>query len=102
MPIYDPARGEMTKQRDNYYPVVRAKDLFQIPDGRDNVEEGILIWVEAGEKTQDVLLTVLVVRVGQALTDGLVQNGLGVGSPTTSRTCPCPCAWSPCPAPSRR
>ncbi len=49
--IYDPARGEMTKQRDNYYPVVRAKDLFQIPDGRDNVEEGILIWVEAGEKS---------------------------------------------------
>ena len=47
----DPARGEMTKQRDNYYPVVRAKDLFQIPDGRDNVEEGILIWVEAGEKS---------------------------------------------------
>ena len=49
--IYDPARGEMTKQRDNYYPVVRAKDLFQIPEGRDNVEEGILIWVESGERS---------------------------------------------------
>ena len=49
--IYDPARGEMTKQRDNYYPVLRAKDLFQIEGGRDNIEEGILIWVESGEQS---------------------------------------------------
>ena len=49
--IYDPARGEMTKQRDNYYPVLRAKDLFQIEGGRDNIEEGILIWVESGERS---------------------------------------------------
>lgn len=49
--VYDPARGEMVKIRDNYYPVIRAKDLFQMPEGRDDVEEGIMIWVEAGEKS---------------------------------------------------
>ena len=47
--VYDPARGEMMKIRDNYYPVLRAKDVFQMPEGRDNVEDGILIWVESGE-----------------------------------------------------
>ena len=49
--VYDPARGEMMKIRDNYYPVIRAKDIFQMSEGRDNVEEGIMIWVEAGERS---------------------------------------------------
>ncbi len=49
--VYDPARGEMMKIRDNYYPVIRAKDIFQMPNGRDNVEEGIMIWVEAGDRS---------------------------------------------------
>ena len=49
--VYDPAQGEMMKIRDNYYPVIRAKDIFQMPHGRDNVEEGIMIWVEAGERS---------------------------------------------------
>ena len=49
--VYDPARGEMMKIRDNYYPVLRAKNLFQMEDGRDDVEEGILIWVESGEQS---------------------------------------------------
>ncbi|MCI9514424.1 MAG: chemotaxis protein CheA [Oscillospiraceae bacterium] len=47
--IHDPAQGEMLKIRDNFYHVLRAKDIFQLEDGRENVEEGILIWVEAGE-----------------------------------------------------
>ena len=47
--IHDPAQGEMLKIRDNFYHVLRAKDIFQLQDGRENVEEGILIWVEAGE-----------------------------------------------------
>ena len=49
--VYDPARGEMMKLRDNYYPVLRAKNLFQMMDGHDNVGDGILIWVEAGESS---------------------------------------------------
>ena len=32
-----------------FYPVVRMRDLYQIPEGRENVEDGILIWLESGE-----------------------------------------------------
>ena len=47
--IHDPAQGEMVKIRDNFYPIVRAKELFCMEQGCDNIEDGILMWVEAGE-----------------------------------------------------
>ncbi|WP_251317369.1 chemotaxis protein CheA [Flintibacter muris] len=47
--IHDPAQGEMVKIRDNFYPIIRAKDLFCMDQGCDNIEDGILMWVEAGE-----------------------------------------------------
>ena len=47
--IRDPARGEMMKFQDNFYPIIRAKELFGLEDGHDNIEDGIVIWLEAGE-----------------------------------------------------
>ena len=47
--IHDPAQGEMVKIRDNFYPIIRAKELFCMEQGCDNIEEGILMWVESGE-----------------------------------------------------
>ena len=47
--IHDPAQGEMVKIRDNFYPIIRAKELFQMEQGCDNIEDGILMWVESGE-----------------------------------------------------
>ncbi len=47
--IYDPARGEMIKVMGNFYPIIRAKDVFELERGHEKIEEGILIWVEAGE-----------------------------------------------------
>ncbi|MCI9155730.1 MAG: chemotaxis protein CheA, partial [Lawsonibacter sp.] len=47
--IHDPAQGEMVKIRDNFYPIIRAKELFQMNQGCDNIEDGILMWVESGE-----------------------------------------------------
>jgi len=47
--IRDPARGEMMKFQGNFYPIIRAKDVFQMEQGCDNIEEGILMWVESGE-----------------------------------------------------
>ena len=47
--IHDPAQGEMVKIRDNFYPIIRAKHLFCMDKGCDNIEDGILMWVEAGE-----------------------------------------------------
>ena len=49
--VYDPARGEMMKFLDNYYPIIRAKDLFQMEDGHDDIADGILIWLEAGDRS---------------------------------------------------
>ena len=49
--IHDPARGEMMKFQDNFYPIIRAKELFGLDDGHDNIEEGIVIWLEAGERS---------------------------------------------------
>ena len=47
--IHDPAQGEMVKIRDSFYPIIRAKDLFQMSQGYEKIEDGILMWVEAGE-----------------------------------------------------
>ena len=47
--IHDPAQGEMVKIRDNFYPIIRAKELFCMEQGCDNIEDGILMWVESGE-----------------------------------------------------
>ena len=30
---------------DNFYPIVRAKDLFELSYGVDQVEDGILMWL---------------------------------------------------------
>ena len=49
--IRDPARGEMMKFQGNFYPIIRAKELFGLEDGHDNIEEGIVIWLEAGERS---------------------------------------------------
>ena len=49
--IHDPARGEMVRLLDNFYPIIRAKDIFQMDEGCDSIEEGILMWLEAGERS---------------------------------------------------
>ena len=49
--IHDPHQGEMVKIRDNFYPIIRAKELFCMEQGCDNIEDGILMWVEAGERS---------------------------------------------------
>ena len=47
--IQDASGGELFKRMGQFYPVVRMRDLYQIPEGRENVEDGILIWLESGE-----------------------------------------------------
>lgn len=49
--IHDPARGEIIKCMDQFYPIVRAKEVFQLERGHESIEDGILIWVEAGEQS---------------------------------------------------
>ena len=49
--IRDPARGEMMKFQGNFYPIIRAKELFGLMDGHDNIEDGIVIWLEDSERS---------------------------------------------------
>ena len=47
--IRDAAGGEMFKCMGSFYPVIRMKDLYQMDAGATRIEDGILIWVDAGE-----------------------------------------------------
>lgn len=49
--IHDAARGEMVKVMDNFYSVIRVKDVYGLDSGCDKIEDGILMWVESGEYT---------------------------------------------------
>ena len=46
--LHDSVEGEMIKVMDNYYPVIRARRFYQIEGGTDNIDEGILLWLESG------------------------------------------------------
>ncbi len=47
--IHDASNGELFKCMGNFYPVVRRRDRYQIEGGRTCMDDGILIWLEAGE-----------------------------------------------------
>ena len=47
--LHDTVKGEIMKIMDNYYPVIRAKSLYSLPYGVDNVDDGILMWLESGD-----------------------------------------------------
>ncbi len=47
--IHDAANREMIKCVDNFYPIVRARDLYQLQDGVTEIGDGILLWLESGE-----------------------------------------------------
>lgn len=48
--VYDPSGHEMVRRMDEFYPVVRAYELYNIPDAQTNIDDGILMWVEANDK----------------------------------------------------
>ena len=47
--IHDAAGGELFKRMGSFYPVVRMRDRYHLQEGCTRVEDGILIWLEAGE-----------------------------------------------------
>ena len=47
--IHDSNRGELIKVQGSFYPIIRAKDLYQLQGGCTDVEDGVLIWLEAGD-----------------------------------------------------
>ncbi len=47
--IHDSSQGEIIRIQGNFYPIVRARELYQLQDGVENIEEGVLLWLEAGD-----------------------------------------------------
>ncbi len=49
--IYDAADNEMIKCMDEFYPIIRVNRLYHIENAEEAIEDGILIWVEASDKS---------------------------------------------------
>ncbi|NCE65502.1 chemotaxis protein CheA, partial [Pseudoflavonifractor sp. 524-17] len=47
--IHDSSQGEIVKVQDSFYPIIRARDLYRLNTGFTAIEEGILLWLEAGD-----------------------------------------------------
>ena len=47
--IYDSTNREVISCLNNFYPIIRAKELYHLQKGHDNIEDGILLWLESGE-----------------------------------------------------
>ncbi len=54
--VHDTVKGEIIKIMDNYYPIVRAKDLYGLPGGVERAEDGILMWLESGDVSYCLLV----------------------------------------------
>ena len=54
--LHDSVNGEMIKIMDNYYPIIRARDHYHLPGGVENIEDGILMWLEAGNCSYGLLV----------------------------------------------
>ncbi len=49
--IHDSSSGEIIKVQGNFVPIVRARDLYQLQGGCADIEDGVLIWLEAGDRS---------------------------------------------------
>ena len=47
--IHDSSSGEIIKALDSFYPIIRARDFYQLSDGYTEIEDGILLWLESGD-----------------------------------------------------
>ncbi len=47
--IHDSSSGEIIKVQGNFVPIVRARELYQLQNGCSEIEDGVLIWLEAGD-----------------------------------------------------
>lgn len=49
--LYDAKGNEIVKIMDEFYPIIRVYELYNIETEVTRIEDGILIWVEAGEQS---------------------------------------------------
>lgn len=49
--IYDTEGNEIIKCMDQFYPIIRIHRIYNIDTEITNIEDGILVWVESGDKS---------------------------------------------------
>lgn len=54
--LHDTVSGEIIKIMDNFYPIIRTKELYSLPSGVDEIEDGILMWLESGDTSYCLLV----------------------------------------------
>lgn len=58
--IYDAARGEMVQRGEEFVTLIRLNKLFNIDGGLDDIEEGIVMWVEFADTSYCLLVDELI------------------------------------------
>lgn len=58
--ILDPSGHEIIRCMDDFYPVVRAGELYNIPDACSTIDDGILIWIESTDYSFCLLVDSLI------------------------------------------
>lgn len=49
--VLDAAGNEMIRCMDDYYPIIRLRDLYAMEEGCTAIDDGILMWVESSDKS---------------------------------------------------
>ena len=49
--VYDSTGGEMIRRMESFYPVVRLHSFYNLQTEVTSVDDGIMIWIEAGDKS---------------------------------------------------
>ncbi|MEG2081763.1 MAG: chemotaxis protein CheA, partial [Oscillospiraceae bacterium] len=49
--VYDSDKNEMVYKAEEYYPIIRLNKFYGIPGAKSEISEGMLIWVEASDKS---------------------------------------------------
>lgn len=49
--IHDASKGELIRKMDDFYPIIRIHELYNIETEITNIEDGIIVWVEASDKS---------------------------------------------------
>ncbi|MBR5230051.1 MAG: chemotaxis protein CheA [Firmicutes bacterium] len=58
--ILDPSGHEIIRCMDDFYPVIRAGQMYNIPDACVTVDDGILMWIEATDQSYCLLVDRLI------------------------------------------
>ncbi|MCI8869099.1 MAG: chemotaxis protein CheA [Lawsonibacter sp.] len=49
--IHDSSSGEIVKIQGSFFPIIRARELYQLDGGFTDISDGVLLWLEAGDNS---------------------------------------------------